>query len=483
MNKLFPPYLEWEILREPVTISKVEDTSELPKGKKKISINRDEEYKLKATIHFEDPFPRSLYRQAHHRVAGSFADLYDIKGSSNYAVYTIESAALGGFSFTEMMEDKKRSYTAKLNFSGLKINYNNENEGTHLLEWYINGPRDCPFSRATERKVSKIFTRERYESKGNKIDSIETSNKSFSFRGDFLRIKLHDFQFLVASVPELYEPKWSSNIGIEYRKSWGYIPDSSEREKIEELCSFIFGRQLLSVGYTLLDQSEKIVEGYAHNPWGDSARSFYSIPDIQPIRLDQIQSKKTEDIIGQLLPKYYEIRNSICLKEALWNYWVSRRMPIGTKLPILTAALESIINGWFNSNKTKSKGAYMKNKEFQTLLKEEIDEIKKKLLGKTNGEEILKKILNAYTAGTMERYRIFFGEIDMPLDDNEWEAIKERHIFVHGRALFDTTDWKSVANHVWTLETLLHKVILKLLSYSGLYIDRSSIGWKDHEIK
>ena len=51
MNKLFPPYLEWEILREPVTISKVEDTSELPKGKKKISINRDEEYKLYAIDH------------------------------------------------------------------------------------------------------------------------------------------------------------------------------------------------------------------------------------------------------------------------------------------------------------------------------------------------------------------------------------------------------------------------------------------------
>ena len=41
MDKLFPPYLEWEILREPVTISKVEDTSELPKGKNKIRTNRE----------------------------------------------------------------------------------------------------------------------------------------------------------------------------------------------------------------------------------------------------------------------------------------------------------------------------------------------------------------------------------------------------------------------------------------------------------
>jgi len=40
MENFVLPYLEWEILREPVAIYKVADRTELPKGQKRIMINR-----------------------------------------------------------------------------------------------------------------------------------------------------------------------------------------------------------------------------------------------------------------------------------------------------------------------------------------------------------------------------------------------------------------------------------------------------------
>ena len=75
-----------------------------------------------------------------------------------------------------------------------------------------------------------------------------------------------------------------------------------------------------------------------------------------------------------------------------------------------------------------------------------------------------------------------FEEINLPIDDHEWEAIEERHKFVHGRILFDKTDWERVVQHVNTFETLLHKILLKLLGYSGTFIDRSVPGWKDKQL-
>jgi hypothetical protein len=33
--------LEWEVLREPITVTKVDDRSELPKGEKKITVSRE----------------------------------------------------------------------------------------------------------------------------------------------------------------------------------------------------------------------------------------------------------------------------------------------------------------------------------------------------------------------------------------------------------------------------------------------------------
>jgi len=124
----------------------------------------------------------------------------------------------------------------------------------------------------------------------------------------------------------------------------------------------------------------------------------------------------------------------------------------------------------------------MKKEEFETLLEKEIKAITRSLEGKPNGDKIIANILRAYDFGITERYRKFFEEIDLPIDDHEWEAIKERHKFVHGRIIFDDTDWKRVIQHVRTFETLLHKILLRLLGYSGTFIDRSILGWKDKQL-
>ncbi|HVP41168.1 MAG TPA: hypothetical protein VMS95_04380 [Candidatus Krumholzibacteriaceae bacterium] len=159
--------------------------------------------------------------------------------------------------------------TSTLDFQGLKIKHNNENEGTRLTKWFLNGPKTRVFRRVTERKVQGRFVRERLGSNEEKIDTIEIPiDSSSGGGGDFLLIKAFDFQFVVAKVPKKYGPSWSSNICIEYQKAWGRIPEMEETEKIEELCSFIFGTQLLSVGYTLYDKNESVVEEYAISPWG-----------------------------------------------------------------------------------------------------------------------------------------------------------------------------------------------------------------------
>ncbi len=53
---------------------------------------------------------------------------------------------------------------------------------------------------------------------------------------------------------------------------------------------------------------------------------------------------------------------------------------------------------------------------------------------------------------------------------------------VHGRMIFDKMDWKQMIQHVNTFETLVHKVLLRLLGYSGTYIDRSVVGWNDKHL-
>jgi hypothetical protein len=481
------PYLEWELLDEPITITQVEDRTELPSGKKKITVNRDDEYNLLATLLFKDS-PREVAWRQSLNTAGGISKGFDIHGSSDFANYTLESCLIGDTTIHRIQDECQESLdTAILIFKGLKVRYKNEKEVTHFAQWYVNGPRNHVFSRGTKR-LTRHFSRDHFLSKEKKIDSVERSSESNDLSIDFLWIKTDELQFLVTKVPKGIGPEWSTNICIEYRKDWGGLPEVEERARIEELCSFVFGRQLLPVGYTMYDDDENIVECYAHNPWGRKARAFCSQPDYPPISIEIFASGKAENIICQLLPEYLELQEPLSLKEALWNIWISHEMPIGSNLPILAAALESILNGWFKYKTSQSKGVYLEKEVFVTLLKDEIENMRRKLEENFKGEsstedskaeKIINNVLRAYQFGTMERYRIFFKEINLPIDISEWEAIKARHKFVHGEIQFDKADWNSVLQKVNTFETLLNRVLLRLLGYSGDYIDRSRIPWNN----
>src|SRR3972149_5661808 len=142
MENLVLPYLEWEVLREPITVPKVDDRIELPKGQKKIVINRDEDYNLKATLYFKDnDVLRAL--ACVPDVAGSFPETFDIQGSySDLVYYTLESCLINDITLHHVEEGQEILDTANLHFRGLRIRYQNEKEGTHLTEWYLNGPED-----------------------------------------------------------------------------------------------------------------------------------------------------------------------------------------------------------------------------------------------------------------------------------------------------------------------------------------------------
>ena len=486
MNKFGLPSLEWEILHEPITINNVGGIPGIVVTKNKLRIYRDEDYNLKGILDFTGFSSEEDYFNTQNSMAGSINKGFDIYLYHGDVSYTIESAAIEKTRITQSGEEEKNKGTAELILQRFKIKYNNRNDGTHFIKWYLNGPRNYLFYEGTERTKIEKFIRKRRNSEKKEIDSIEISRKSHSTGRDFLWIELSDFQFLVAQVPTEFGPTWSSNVGIEYRTEWGRIPTEAEKEKIEELCSFVFGKQLIPIGFTILDKKENIVENYCNRPWCRTAKSYCSNFEYYPIRVEIPFSGRAQTIISQLLPKYFDIRDTLRLQEALYYIWISREMPPGTNLPIFAAALESIINGWFNS-KSESHGVYLTKEKFLETIEEEINTIRKKLdliFGTEieTSQKIINKLLRANEFGVMERYRLFFDEIKLKVEPHEWKAIDERHKFVHGRTRFNDADWKKIVLYVNTYETLLNKVILKLLEYSGTYIDRSIIGWKDKQL-
>jgi hypothetical protein len=157
MEDYILPHIEWEVLYEPITIPKVDDTKELPEGQKKIEINRDEQYKLRAVLSTKGD-SMFLEQKIHAGVLGSFVEHFEITGSDQPDLhhYSLESCYLVGV--REHWEKKESLCESDLLIQGLRIRPKTEREGEWLTEWYINGPRDSfVFRNSTMRKMLRTF--------------------------------------------------------------------------------------------------------------------------------------------------------------------------------------------------------------------------------------------------------------------------------------------------------------------------------------
>lgn len=482
-------FIDWDFLKNPVSIDRIADNINLPKGAKKIIFERDDNYNLKGTLKLED----LEFLRKSNVVAGSFDKGFSIEGFSDDGSisYNIESCHIGSAKFGGASDYPG---TADLRVNTLKMKCS-ENGQSQLTEWYVNGPSQHVFG-STEGKVMQYDTRELFLSNRKQIGSTNMPLAK-GFSSQFIWGKHEDFKFLISKIPSL-GPKWSTNVAIKYREHWGRIPKPDERLKIEELCSFVFGKHLLSVGHTIYDKDGNIVEAYAHSPWGQDAKTFCSQPEYPPIRIHDYHLGDAEKIINYLLPRYMKLSEPLCLREALWNYWISFDISPGPNLSIVASAIEIVINSWFNFTKTKNHGFYMEKSDFISLLGQELESIKKKLDikyadekkkmieqkkdGKTDGEKIFNRILTANEFGINERIRRFFEEINLDLTQAEKDAINERHSFVHGRVDYDKIDWEQVIRQGNTLHTLFNKMLLRILEYKWDYIDRSVEGWPDAKL-
>ncbi len=152
-------------------------------------------------------------------------------------------------------------------------------------------------------------------------------------------------------------------------------------------------------------------------------------------------------------------------------------MPLGTSLPTFAAGVESMMNAWFKSEWSDSKGKYISEESFNEILKPELEEIGRKLNGKEKGDRVINKINYAFQASSADLFKMFFNEIGLEINDDEWGAINARHSIAHGGIDFESVEWKKISQNRVIYVNLIHKIILKLLGYSGDYIDRSVVPW------
>ncbi|MBP3576549.1 MAG: hypothetical protein J6K15_00420 [Lachnospiraceae bacterium] len=360
-------------------------------------------------------------------------------------------------------------------YQSYEVNWNRrmllpESETDTLIEWYLNGPDStvlfCDASKTID-KVSRNVKRN-----GVKIASQGHTTESYS--ADCLYIKYLDTGVLLRKIPSEYKPEWNHKVALEYRTAYGRIPEAEERKKVAELLGFLMGRHLILVGDTAY-QGAVILESNMYDPCADVASECSgNTLEIIPVHYYHNERNNFREFAQTLLPAYLELRDTYGLDLVLGRYWLSNTMPIGVNMPIIAGAMESIQKVWFKGQKSKTKAVYMDKDAYEEAISEFVEQLEAKLGGCENKDKLLRKILNCYQMGANEKYYTFLDELGLEYGDAEKECIKARNCFTHG----DNNDnYEEVIKHTKTMSLLLARSILKLLGYSGMYIDTSVLGY------
>lgn len=478
-ERLFSLY-EWEVFEAPITFegcfSCINTCApyEIEQNIQLLHVCRDEKYNIQ--VKAEGKLSDSNVKYEEKTVAGALVTGGTIVCDTSYkGKVTLKYCINEGYTLHHKTKsDSETKFEAA--FRVYEINWDRhlgaDGIATDtLIEWYLNGIDStnlfCDGSSVSD-EVSRIITRA-----GDTAHNLCNSRKSFL--NDCVYLALGDTGVLIRKVLPEYGPKWSNNIALEYRSSYGRIPDKEEREKIAELISFLIGRHLILIGDTEYHKNDIIeVNMYHPHSLNAVAECNSNTKEIVPVHQYHNERENFRRYVQALWPMYFKIRDLYDINSVLERYWLANTMPIGVNLPILAGALESMMKVWFKQQRSKTKGVYIEAKKYEKIINDFKLQIGEALEGCEYKTRILNKISNAYQMGANERYFVFLEELGLEYGTAEKNCIKERNSFTHGDNGRD--EWDTLQN-TRTMFILIGRIILKLLEYDGEYIDETLPGF------
>ena len=485
--------LEWEILARGMKNLNITRINDETGNLGTLTLQRGPSYEILATMSTD--IDLNSFDERGDKNLGEFYDGHTVHGilDEDESVIVLNHVHFGAVHHTFDRAASRRTSAQIETFRVERIWRRQEDASPSFVQdWFIGGPHSLsgPFLRASVREFHERFVRKRPGPRNGPLDaspvefppSNADSALNVTHSRDYCVVTpSDDLRFIVARVPDGFGPTWSKSVCIEYREELGGIPSEEQRIAFSEIVSFLLGRHMLQVGSTSYDKVSQPIKATSNPPWGRDAVENCTSQDRQPIPLDGHGNRPPELDISKLTKEYMEYRDLLNLSDAIWITWLAQRMPLGYDLPLYSAALESLMQSWFKSKESKTKGIYMEKKKFDSLVGEFIEAASEKLKGHEHADRMIRKMGNSFQMSVNEKFPAFFSEIGLAIGNGEDAVIRARNSTAHGHSL-KKEDYQKFSLLGGGYKTLINRTLLKILGFDGFYIDYSSLNWPQRNI-
>ncbi|MCW7483243.1 hypothetical protein [Leptospira kanakyensis] len=450
MNKL---YLEWETIPEEEYLIKRSNFGAINSI---LKIWRDEDYQL----HFSIEMSQNDFLNSKNK-------LYDrTKSLKLIGIQVIPNKRIFIRNLI-ITESKSTEYGTKYILLGIYTNschYIRPKIETSFynVHFYLNSPNNFPFPENTAYEEKTLIN---YNIGRFSEDQFERNGKN-SYSNNCLTLSINRKEIALVSV------KNQNTKGMYLRSKMGESVSEAEAELVRNVFSFLTSTKLVYLGSAeihndfskhknfqissfesgikrFIDKSEAFFP-FPHSHFSYRAENYDTNATIQ-IFLDNYQRLKTEFLLDTV---FYLIQNS-------------RNSDFSLQIQPLAAAYDIIKKCWFKSNLSKSKGKYLDDIDFGTVLKDILPTLENKLKNAKYSTAILNRIKNANEITSSQKDSFFFDEIGLAYGDIEKFAWQSRNLVVHG-AISNNTNKIIFMN--MSYQTLINRIILHLLGIKE-YID------------
>lgn len=459
--------IEWENLQEEKKFTpgkwNFEFPFEMPKIKH-VLIKRDESYNI--LINIECEMNRKLPNEIKE-------NSYTIKIRGKYSSegYVLKNCHL--FEQITSVENSHGIFTLKLTVTSILFDSGVDGEVTWIKEWYLNGPHNHRiFHRTTTFEKKEIYNKQL----DNSVPELQTANPFeietnhvSSTRRNYMFCKLNDDENIIISlVPDEMKPAWSDNICLQY-SSKKHMDDINLRRDIENIISFIFRRKLIKIAESYYDINGNKIKETMIDPFINNNLDIKNIcesSDNFPIPIYDYSRDSSESIMTNMINSFISKKETLDFTSMFINYWSSTFLPSESRIILLAASLESLMNKWFDSINSKRSTVIIEKSKYKQLIKD----IRPVFLETFEGHtQIINNFNQLNRLSINKSIELFFEEINLDMGDIEKNALYSRNDPVHGNDI-DHDTFSDLMIYVEIYRIILNRVILKLLDYNGDYI-------------